>query len=120
MKTETVHNNIRYTFSNENLAVGDKVYPIAWGRCLEGDNWILHNYDYNPACSGFPDEPHTILDLNYSKYKPEQFRTDMGFGPAEIYYKIIKMEKHEEYYTGRWKNYRWVEIPIEIPVTKEE
>ena len=120
MKTEKVRENIRYTLSNENLAVGDKVYPIAWGRCLEGDDWIFHDFDFNPACSGFPTEPHTILDLNYSKYKPEQFRTDMGFGPAEIYYKIIKMEKQEEYMTGRWKNYRWVEIPIEIPVTKEE
>jgi hypothetical protein len=119
MKIEKVHNGIRYTLSNENLAVGDKVYPIAWGRCLDGGDWIFHELNFNNACSGFPDEPHTILDLHYSDYKPEQIRTDMGYSPIECYYKIIKMEKHEEYMTGRWKSYRWVEIPIEIPVEED-
>ena len=28
MKIETVHNDIRYTLSNDNLKVGDSVYPI--------------------------------------------------------------------------------------------
>lgn len=121
MKTEKYLDGIRYTLSNENLAVGDKVYPIAWGRCLDGGGWIFHNYDYNPVCSSFPTEPHTILDLHHSDYKPYQVRTKEGYGPIEIYYKIIKMEKQEEY-GGRFKSYRWVEIPIEIPteVIEEE
>lgn len=34
MLIEKVHNEIRYTLSNENLKVGDKVFPIASGRCL--------------------------------------------------------------------------------------
>lgn len=118
MKVEKVYDGIRYTLSNENLAVGDKVYPIAWGRCLDDGSWIFHELNYNYACSGFPYEPHKIMDLNYDggrQGKPYQIRTDMGYSPIECYYKIIKMEKHEEYMTGRWKSYRWVEIPIEIP-----
>lgn len=48
MTTEHVYNGIRYTFSNENLKVGDKVYPIAHGRVLDTEKggWILHNFDY--------------------------------------------------------------------------
>lgn len=114
MKVEKVHNGIRYTLSNENLAVNDKVYPIANGRCLDDGEWILHGFDFRDFCSGFPDEPHTILDLNYSKYKPEQVRTDMGYSPIECYYKIIKMEKQVEYMTGIFKSYKWVEILIEM------
>ena len=122
MKVEKVHNKIRYTLSNENLAVGDKVYPIARGRCLDDGGWIFHEISFGNAWTGFPDEPHTILDLQYSKYKPEQVRTDFGYSPIECYYKIIKMEKHEEFMTGIFKTYRWVEIPIEIPkeVIEEE
>jgi hypothetical protein len=120
MKVEKVYNGIRYTLSNENLAVNDKVYPIAWGRCLDDDDWIFHELNYNYACSGFPYEPHTILDLNYSTSKPERIRTNMGYGPPEIYYKIIKMEKQEEYKRGIWKSHRWVEIPIEIPEIPED
>lgn len=90
MEIEHYHNHLRYRLSNDNLKVGDKVYPIANGRCLDGGGWILHDFDFS---SGFPDEPHTILDLNHSDYKPYQIRTDHGYGPIEIYYKILKVEK---------------------------
>lgn len=119
MKTEKVHNGIRFTLSNENLAVGDKVYPIAWGRCLDGGDWIFHNYDYSFACSSFPTEPHTILDLHHSDYKPYQVRTKEGFGPIEIYYKIIKMEKQETE-PKRFGLTKWVEIEINIEQLKTE
>jgi hypothetical protein len=120
MRIETVHNGIRYTLSNENLAVDNYVYPIANGRCLENGGWILHGFDFRDFTSGFPEEPHKILDLHHSDYKPYEVRTDMGYGPIEIYYKIIKMEKHEELITGRFKSYKWVEIPIEIPIISME
>jgi hypothetical protein len=93
MNIEHVHEGIRYTLTNDGLQQGDKVYPIAWGRCLDGGGWILHELDFKPYLSGFPDEPHTIIDLKHSDYKPYQVRTDMGFSPIECYYKIIKKEK---------------------------
>lgn len=111
MKIEHVFNKIRYTLTNENLNVGDKVYPIAQGRCLDDGGWILHGLDFRDFMSGFPNEPHTIEDLNYSKSKPYQVRTDKGFSPIESYYKIIKKEQNElireDIFGG---TYEWVEI----------
>lgn len=111
MKIEHVFNKIRYTLTNENLNVGDKVYPITRGRCLDDGGWILHNLDYRDFISGFPNEPHTLLDLNYSKSKPYQVRTDMGYSPIECYYKIIKKEQNKlvkEHIFG--SSYEWTEI----------
>lgn len=93
MNVEKVLNGIRYTLSNDNLQVNNEVYPIANGRCIDNNEWILHGFDFRGFMSGFPDEPHIIKDLNYSTYKPNQVRTSHGFGPIEIYYKIIKKEK---------------------------
>lgn len=101
MKVEKYLDGIRYTLSNENLAVGDKVYPIASGRCTDAGEWILHKIEFESTyveglnTSGFPDEPHTILDLHHSDYKPYEVHTDHGFSPIECYYKIIKREKQE-------------------------
>jgi hypothetical protein len=114
MKVEKVVDKIRYTLSNDNLKEGDKVYPIASGRCTEDGGWILHNYDFRDFCTGFPNEPHTIVDLNFgngNQGKAYEVRTDMGFSPIERYYKIVKKEenvevKHSTYRTTR----EWVEI----------
>lgn len=98
MKIERYHDGLRYTLSNDNLKVGDKVYPIANGRCLDGGGWILHGFDFG-EWSSFPQDPHTILNLKHSDYKPYEIRTDHGFGPVEKYYKIIKVEERiVEYY----------------------
>ena len=114
MKIEKTIGNIRYTLSNDDLKVGDKVFPIASGRCINNNDWILHGFDFNPVLSGFPDEPHIIKDLNYSDYKPEQIRTNHGYGPIEIYYKIIKKEKPQKNTNLPSFNnagvYEWVEI----------
>jgi len=96
MRIEKVHNKIRYTLSNNNLEVGDKVFPIANGRVLPDGSWILHNYDFRDFMSGFPDEPHIIKDLAHSKYKPYQVHTSHGYGPIETYYKIAKQENINE------------------------
>lgn len=113
MKIEKVYNKIRYTLSNENLKVGDEVFPIANGRCLDGGGWILHDLDFRDFMSGFPDEPHIIIDLNYNgrQGKAYQVRTDKGYSPIERYYKIVKLEKRikvrDSIFGG---SYEWVEI----------
>lgn len=111
MKIEKVHNGRRYTLSNDGLKTNDKVYPIANGRCLGKDEWILHGFDFKECTSSFPDEPHTIIDLENSTYKPEQIRTNFGYGPIEKYYKIIKVEKQiVENPDARFISHKWVEI----------
>lgn len=111
MLVERVHNGIRYTLSNDDLKVGDKVYPIAEGRCLENGGWILHGFDFRAVCSGFPDEPHTIKDLKYSESKPYEVHTDMGYSPKECYYKIIKKEKQVVVNPdAMFKRHEWVEV----------
>ena len=84
MKIETYREGIRYTLSNENLQEGDKVFPIARGRCLDDGSWILHSIEFDSPhtrsnTSGFPDDPHTILNLKHSDYKPYEVSTDKGF-----------------------------------------
>lgn len=114
MKVEKVHSGIRYTLSNEDLKVGDEVFPIAYGRCLNNDEWIFHNLDFRNFMSGFPEEPHTIVDLDYASVKrgkPYQVKTNRGYAPIEGYYKIIKMEKQIKVGENRFgSTYDWIEI----------
>jgi hypothetical protein len=110
MLVEKVHNGIRYTLSNENLKVGDKVYPIASGRCLDNGDWILHNISFKDFMTGFPDEPHTIENLKHSDYKPYEVKTDAGFSPKECYYKIIKMEEKTTISSDIFSRQEWVEV----------
>ena len=97
MIIEQMHNKIRYTLSNENLEVNDEVFPIGRGRVKDDKTFILHNFDFE---MGFPDEPHKILDLKHSDYKPYEVRTDHGYSPIESYYKIIKREEKIVEYNG--------------------
>ena len=110
MIVETVRHGIRYTLSNENLQPGDKVYPIARGRCLDNNGWALHEITFEDYMTGFPDDPHTIEKLEYSDYKPYQVKTDKGFSPIEAYYKIIKKEEQIREHKGLFATHKWVEI----------
>jgi hypothetical protein len=93
MITTHNYNGKIYTLSNENLQVGDKVYPISQGKCDSKNFTYEHwEFDYRLVCTGWKSEPHTILDLHYSTYKPYEIHTDYGFGPVEHYFKIIKVE----------------------------
>lgn len=113
MKIEKIHEGFRYTLSNEGLNTNDKVFPVANGRCIDKDGWILHGFDFGEYCSGFPNRPHTIIDLKYSNYKPEQIRTTHGFGPIEMYYKIVKLEKKiDSNPDSIFKTFKWVEIEL--------
>lgn len=90
MQTTRNHKGNQYLFSNENLKNGDLVFPISNGR-VSGDTYEHEYYDFKDYMSGFPNEPHTILDINHSNYKPYQIRTSHGYGPIETYYKIISI-----------------------------
>jgi hypothetical protein len=93
MIVEKVHNGIRYTLSNEDLKVGDKVFPLASGRCESDTDWILHEITFNELHTGFPASTHTILNLKHSDYKPYEVQTNYGYSPKEVYFKIIKIEE---------------------------
>lgn len=81
-----------HLLTNQGLKVGDKVYPMAYGY-TEGTKFYVTDIDTSAACSGWPNHPHTILDLNYSTDKAYQVHTDHGFSPIECYFKIIEDPK---------------------------
>jgi hypothetical protein len=111
MDVEIVYEDVRYRLSNKNLKVGDLVYPITNGRTLDDGEYLLHNIDSRDFMSGFPTEPHTILDLNHSDYKPYEIRTDKGYGPVDQYYTIIKKEiQIPENPNALFKRSVWVEF----------
>lgn len=74
--------------SNKDLKVGDQVFPLTQGY-NDGKNYFVINIVTNPALTGWPNNPHTILDLAHSESKPYEIRTDKGFGPRESYFKKI-------------------------------
>jgi hypothetical protein len=111
MKIETHYKAKRYTLSNDNLKNGDLVFPIAKGRCLGGDEWILNEISFNKNYSDFPDNPHTILNTKNDTYKPYEVKTNFGYGPREIYYKIIKIEEQTIKSTSIFgSQFEWTEI----------
>lgn len=115
MKIEHHHNGTRYTLSNDNILNGDKVYPIARGRTIDND-WILSDLDFREFMCGFPDNPHIIMDMTNSDYKPYEVRTSCGYGPKEMYFKVIKKEVKVNTPPPKgqlfgWK-YDWVDITV--------
>lgn len=107
MVVEKVSNGYRFTLSNENLCVGDKVFHIASGRVVNKDLWILHKIEYDES---FPRDPHIITNLEHSKTeKSHQISTNHGYGPIESYFKIVKKEAVVQGATGR----AWAEVPID-------
>ncbi len=100
MEIEQMANGIRYTLSNDNLQVNDEVFPIARGRVRDDGTFIISELNYEDYMSGFPKEPHIILNLKHSDYKPYEVRTDHGYSPKECYFKIIKKEQRIVEYNG--------------------
>ena len=93
MKVEHIHEGKRYIFSNEGIIAGNDVFPIGDGRVGPNDEYIFHSFSFEDYCTGFPDEPHKMLNTKYSNYKPYEAHTDHGFGPIESYFKIIAIEE---------------------------
>jgi hypothetical protein len=101
MIIQHTYNSIDYILSNENLKKGDRVYPISRGRTA-GNTHIHYEYDFRDFMSGFPKEPHIIEDLKHSENcKPYEIRTDHGYGPAEMYYRIVASMNKSDYIVDR-------------------
>jgi ribosomal protein S27AE len=88
-----IHNGIKYFLSNENLKKNDLVFPLTYGKCENDGTYTIYSIDFDKVSSSFPDDPHKILTTKYSDYKPYQVHTSHGYGPIEMYFKIIKTEK---------------------------
>jgi hypothetical protein len=99
---------IKYTLSNESLQKGDAVFPILRGEVRGNNEFIIEFIDFRS--SGFPDNPHTIKSLEYSDYKPYEISTDMGYGPKEKYFKIIKREHRVKDKNVKFSHPEWREI----------
>ena len=112
MNVETCLDGIRYTLTNDGLKVSDKVYPIANGRRLDNEGWILHDIDFDSLVSGFPNEPHTIKEMKKNKNgKLYEIITDYGYSAAQCYYKVIKKEKQVVVNPdAMFLSYKWIEI----------
>ena len=78
---------LNVNMTNEGLKVGDKVFPISFGKTT-GNKYKHMYFDFNECVCGYPEDPHTILDLHHSEDKAYEIRTDKGYGPRESYFKI--------------------------------
>lgn len=92
MNIETVYEGIRYRLSNDNLKVGDEVFPCASGRRLDNGEFLLHYLEFDKSHyanfdTDFPNNPHIITSIG------EDIHTNMGYSSPQVYYKIIKKEK---------------------------
>jgi len=62
------------------------VFPMTHGW---NDGQVYYVTGLNgPEMSGFPDDPHIILDLHYDGSKSYEVQTDRGWGPRESYFKL--------------------------------
>src|SRR6478735_1247011 len=77
------------------VQVGDKVFPFIGGHM---DNVLISpfhpkvHWDTRNFMCGWPDEPHTILDLNHPKTEgnhSHKIRTDYGYGSIGRYIKVL-------------------------------
>ncbi len=111
MEIEHVHDrDIRYTLSNENIAIGDKVYPLAMGRCRDDGSWVLHEFYFERYMSGFPKEPHEVVEfIKNERANYRTIRTHHGSSPEYCYFKVIKKERQIKS-DSRFPTYSWVEI----------
>jgi hypothetical protein len=97
MILKVTEKGIRYTLTNEGLAVGDETFPISEGKVVDGkyvhEGLCLARYGggkYDELMCGLPNDPHIILDLHHDTYKPYEVRTNHGYGPVEHYFKIVE------------------------------
>lgn len=94
-KAYTGDKKVKLFLCSRDVQVGDKVFPFIRGHM---DDVIVSPFhpkvywDTRDFISGYPDEPHTVLDLNHTKNECNdayKIRTDMGYGSIGRYIKII-------------------------------
>lgn len=105
MKKSKTYLNKKYTLSNEEeIKVGDKVFPISYGAGGHmGEPYQHIGWDFNEIRSGFPDNPHIVTEIKKScdccgNKDSDGFVTiftDRGHAIKEIYFKIKDIKKIE-------------------------
>lgn len=91
-----------YVFSNEGITVGDETFTITDNRLVDGECTLTGlrlrsgmRSDEKEYYTGFPNDPHIILDLEHSTDRSHQVRTNHGYGPVESYFKVVRVMKRE-------------------------
>ena len=69
------YNSIKYTLTNENIEIGDIVFPI-------------HNVYGEIYFNDIPHFPHTVISID-----DEIITTDRGYSEKDRYFKIINFVK---------------------------
>lgn len=78
-----------YVFDNAGIQAGDKVYPV--NHWIIKDGVVFHTELIDKEMFGYLiQDPHTIVNLHYSNYKPYEVETTHGFSPVEAYFKLIE------------------------------
>jgi len=95
-----IGNGGHHKLTNEGIRVGDQVFPCISGYQIDDRFYImqidttrhLHNPETMLACTGWPSEPHTVVEFYNDDRGLRHIRTDKGHSPAEVYFKVIKEE----------------------------
>ena len=77
-----------HLLTNVGIEVGDRVFPLTIGY-NDGQDYYVMAINTSKSCSGWPDDPHIVLNLDYSRSKSYQVETDKGYGPRECFFKLI-------------------------------
>jgi len=104
MKIELYKDSVRYQFTNEDIKVGDIVYPIGQGRSTD-NGWYLHSLNFSEFD---PDNPHIVGRID------DYIRTQKGYSHKGVYFKLIGKQEQRETTRkdSRFKSWNWFDIPI--------
>lgn len=83
--------------TNENLQVGDKVFPALHTYHNNGKVYVLDvminkkDKTMVEACTGWPNDPHIVTEF-YIENGITFIRTNKGYSPAYKYFKVMNQE----------------------------
>ena len=95
-----ISNGVYPKLTNEGIRVGDEVFPCISGYQMDGQFYVMdinttrhwNTPEMMLACTGWPSEPHTVVEFYNDESGLRYIRTDKGYSPAEVYFKVIKQE----------------------------
>ena len=91
MKLAFWHEDEWHFFSNEDIGVGDEVFPVVDCYTHNGVEYVTGiNKLEDHHMHGFPDEPHTIKRIEEGRVY-----TDRGYSPSIAYFKYLGTDKKE-------------------------